>query len=790
MSKHSPAHSMDAHTLDLLDFPLIVEALKERCLSEAGRQELDRQVISTDPDEVERRKQLAVSFRRLLESGRAFPTLDFPDVSALERKLFKRGIQFEVEELFYLGRFIISARRLRKHLRDSGEPLLIEPASELHELKELSREIFSVIDKDGSLRVSQIPVLREIRDRIRALQRETQALAKSYLGNPAYRSLWQADLPAEKNGRTVLPIKSNFKGRIPGIIHDVSTSGSTLYLEPAEMVEKNNTITEEENRFRREVHRILRELGAKVTGHSDEIQSLIQGVARLDTLYARALYAIQHRSAPAQEVSARGQGNRLSLFDARHPLLGKRCVPITVLLGGDYRVLIVTGPNTGGKTVTLKTVGLLAAMNQFGMEIPAREDSSLSVFDNILADIGDEQSIEQSLSTFSAHIVNIARIIGHSSSRSLVLFDELGAGTDPEEGVAIAMALLDHFIETGSLCLATTHHGILKNYGYSRRGVENAAMEFDVEELRPTFRIIIGIPGESHALEVARRGGIPEQVLNTAGQYLKEERGDTAELVASLSEKQRRLLAAEQQQRSRESELREKTRQTDLKELRLRQKELELREQGVAELRRFLKESRQRYEQLVRGLRNLGEEEERRQAREFLRELAEGIARRERALEGERGELYRSPEPALEQGMEVIIRGTGRRGKLVRKQKGERWLVATETLRGTFPVEELIPAQSAPEEPVLSIREEVQSAPAAYQLDVRGMRLEEALARLEQQIDRALVSGLTEFSIVHGLGEGVLQRGIHDFLKNSPQVKDYHFSAPEQGGFGRTVVRL
>lgn len=776
---------MDSHTLDLLDFPVIKNALKDLALSEAGKQALESQIPSTDPREVEERKTLAVDFRRLLDSGRPFPALDFPDVGPLAPRLHKRGAQLEIQELFHLGRFIVSARRLAKHILSSDEQRLRSLAADLPDLKDLSKAIFTVIDGDGYLRENHIPVLREIRIRIRALQKDTETLARSYLNNPAYRSLWQADRAAEKNGRTVLPIKSNFKGRIPGIVHDVSSSGATLYLEPLEIVEKNNAITEEENRYRREVHRILRELSARVIAHSLDIESMTRTVAALDSLYARAVFAVQNRCAPAQ-----AQDGALSLFEARHPLLGKSCVPISVILGGEYRVIIVTGPNTGGKTVTLKTIGLLAVMNQFGMEIPAREDSKLCVFDNILADIGDEQSIEQSLSTFSAHIVNISRIIRLSSVRSLVLFDELGAGTDPEEGVAIAMGLLDHFIDKGCLCLATTHHGILKNYGYSRRGVENAAMEFDVKNLAPTFRIILGVPGESHALEVARRRGIPDEIIDKAEQYLKDERGDVSELIERLSEKQRKLLAAEQQQQSRESELREKTRQTDLKELRLRQKELELREQGIAELKRFLKDSRREYERLVAGMRAGEAGPERVEAKEFLQKLDGRLREQELILEGERTDLYRSPELALEPGLEVVIRGTGKRGKIVRKEKRGRWLVATDTLRGTFTAGELAAVQPLPEQPALSISEEIESAPPAYQIDVRGMRLEQALKQLEQQIDRALLAGLSEFSIVHGMGEGVLQKGIHVYLRKSAHVREFFFSTPEQGGFGRTVVRL
>jgi len=774
---------MDQHTLELLGFPRVLESLRDACLSEEGRRRLEQESIALEEGEVAQRLALACALHRVLESGRQFPALDFPDLGPLLPKLFKIGAQLDLEELHALGRFAVSGSRLRRHVASCGEPLLRPLAEAIPELRELVRGIFSIVDRDGQLREAQIPELKEIRERMRSLQRDTERIAQGYLANPAYRSYWHAEVPGQKNGRTVLPVKSNFKGRIPGIVHDVSSSGATLYLEPMELVEKNNAITELQNRYRREVHRILREASARVIADSGRVRALVDGVAALDSLYARAVFAARHRCRPA--LPAKG---RFALNEARHPLLGSSCVPVTLAAGDGYRVLIITGPNTGGKTVTLKTVGLLAVLNQFGMEIPAREDSCLCVFDTVLADIGDEQSIEQSLSTFSGHIRNIARLIRDSSPRSLVLFDELGAGTDPEEGVAIAMSLLDYFIQKGCLCLATTHHGSLKSYGYSREGVENAAMDFDSETLEATYRVIMGVPGQSHALEVARRCGISEEMLERAREYLRDERGEAAELIDRLAEKSRELAVEEQRQDSRESELREQRRETDLKELRLRQRELELRDHGVGELRRLLRDSRREFEQLMAH--GAAGTPERQAAQALFGRLEAAIGEQEQAVEQGREALSEAKE--LRAGMEVQIRGTSRRGKILRPAKAGRWVVATETLRGTFDPADLAPVSGLPEaqEPALSFREEIHSAPAVFQLDVRGLRLEEALRQVEQQIDKALLGGLTEFSIVHGMGEGVLRRGIHEFLKRCAPVKEYFFSTPEQGGFGRTVVRL
>jgi DNA mismatch repair protein MutS2 len=773
---------MDARAAELLDFPAILRELEGLALSAQGRERLAGEAISSDAAEVEQRKELAAAFRRLLESGKSLPALDFPDVGPLLPRCSKQGAVFEAAELAALGRFLVSALRLKRYV--AGEPGIAAIAGGNADLRDLCRQIFSQIDRDGEVREDRIPSLRAIRERIRALQKEAERLAQGYLNHPDFRTFWQSDLPGQKNGRLVLPLRANFKGRIPGIVHEVSATGSTLFLEPLDIVERNNAVIERENEYRRELTRLLRALSAEVIQRGAGVASTAAAVAELDAHYARAAYAVGHRCARALPLP---EGLRLE--EARHPLLGRKAVPISLALEGGTRVLVVTGPNTGGKTVTLKTVGLLALMNQFGLEIPAAEGSALAVFDAVLADIGDEQSIEQNLSTFSAHVRNSARILRDSGPRSLVLFDELGAGTDPEEGVAIAMALLDHFIQKGCLCLATTHHGILKNYGYTRAGVGNASMEFDLASLQPTYRILMGVPGESHALEIARRGGIPEQLIQRAAGYLQQERGEAADLINRLSRKQRELAEAEREQDQKERELAERRRQTDLLNLRLRQRERELAEKGLSELEAFLRESRREYEKLVQRLREQGEPAGRRETLDFLHGLEAKVRSQEEQLEA------REPEPPaaeLREGLEVVIRSTGKAGRILRRGKGRRWVVATGSLRAELEPSELSPAphpgQAAPAVP--SVSEELAEHDLPHQLDLRGMRLEEALHRLERQLDHAVVRGLSEFSVVHGLGEGILQRGIHRYLRGSPLVKDYYFATPEEGGFGKTVVRL
>ncbi|HCM28832.1 MAG TPA: endonuclease MutS2, partial [Treponema sp.] len=599
-------------------------------------------------------------------------------------------------------------------------------------------------------------------------------------------------------------------------------------VEPEDVVEKNNDILMEERRLQAEVARVLREMTARIGEKAAELADLSKRTIILDGLCARARYSFETRGAFADSASG-----KLELRKARHPMLGSKAVPIDIAMDAATRIVIVTGPNTGGKTVALKTVGLFALMNQFALALPAEEGTALPVFDGVYADIGDEQSISQSLSTFSAHMTNISSIVASATDRSLVLLDELGSGTDPEEGSAIAMSLLDHFIAVRARLLATTHHGILKNYGYSKEGVVNASVDFDAATLSPTYRILMGVPGESRALDIASRNGLDLSIVDRARGYLDEERADVSALIIGLKTKHRELQDEAEARRKEEVLLREDRRRIDLRELRLRQKESELKEQGIGSLRRLLNESRKTLENLVRELRegemtrektlkvkdfiagfekSIMDEDARFEAEAesldadlgALREAAateerEGRAHASSGSGGKRnktrgGEGGGEPEIPLriEPGIDVFAGPSRRRGKVLRAGKRGFWDVEIGALRMTLPERELIPTSSA--EPVRRV--EIMQADlagttsASLELNLRGMRLEEALEALRRQLDAASLTGLYDFSVIHGKGDGILQRGVHDYLKSHPGVADYHFSRPEEGGYGKTVVAL
>ncbi|MDR2759209.1 MAG: endonuclease MutS2 [Spirochaetaceae bacterium] len=842
---------MNDKTLKLLEFDLIRIRVAEFALSEEAARHLEGELPLTDPYNVEELKKLTTEFTDKLNSGDEEPRESFPDIGFLIPKLEVEGMVLELDEAYALGVFIRAAEALKEWLQrfrgdraqlygekpqrgdrayrektGLGEKLtpLQVLVSELPDCSSLAREIFRVLNKDGSLR--DLPEFREIKGRIRNLTGELEAIAARYTGNEDTRRMLQSALPSQRDGRMVLAVKANFRGRIKGIVHEVSSTGQTLFVEPEEVVEKNNEILIETRRLDGEILRVLREMTGRIATQRYLLGDLHEKIIHLETLRARARYSRETRGYFAPDGDRAQQENEVSsplptaglvLTQARHPLLGSKAVPVDISMDGNIRTVIVTGPNTGGKTVTLKIVGLFALMNQFGLALPVEEGTTLPVFDGIYADIGDEQSLSQSLSTFSAHMTNIAAIIGAVTERSLVLLDELGSGTDPEEGSAIAMAILDHLIEKKARVIATTHHGILKNYGYTREGVENASVEFDSRTLSPTYRIIMGIPGESRAVEIAARNGLPADIVSAARTYLDEERSDVSALITGLKKKHQELDAAAEASKAEVFRLREERRKADLKELRLRQKEIDLKAGGMGNLRLLLSESRKTLENLVRELK---EEELTREktvkVKEFLAGLERSVAVGGEALEkegqslaeerrcletgdisdedqssGGKGSGGKVPV-AIEPGTEVLAGEYHRRGTVLRADKKGSWIVEIGSLRMSIPEKDLIPLAPSGEnkKPLIAAPDLSPENQARFEVNLLGMRLEEALEVLRRQIDAATLAGLHEFSVVHGKGDGILQRGVHEFLKQQGLVADYYFSRPEMGGFGRTEVVL
>ncbi|MDR2575925.1 MAG: endonuclease MutS2 [Treponema sp.] len=816
-------------TLKLLEFNTILERVASRSMSEEASQIIKEESPCPSVVAVAKIKKAVQAIVLRLNSGENDPRRYLPAIGFLLPKLSVEGIALELDEVCAIGLFLERGGELRKWLSHESMPedMLGEIQCNTHcntqggmpaGCEQLAATIFRIIDKEGNLR--DLPELRAIRQRISRLKSALDTAIARYLGDEETRRMLQSTLPSQRDGRTVLAVKANFRGRVRGIVHEVSSTGQTVFIEPENVVEKNNDILVETRNLEAEIKKILLNLTKQIAEHGEEIKSFHLTVLKMEVLMAKARYSLE-----SSGFFTPSDGAGFAFVQARHPLLEK-AVPIDISMdkGEGTRALIITGPNTGGKTVVLKTVGLLAMMNQIGLAIPAAEGSDIPVFDNIFADIGDEQSISQSLSTFSAHITNVAAIITHSTENSLALLDELGSGTDPQEGGAIAMAVLDRLIEKKTRLLITTHHGVLKNYGYTREEVENASVEFDSRTLSPTYRIITGIPGESRALEIAGRNGLPGEIIERAKSYLDDGRSDISEMISGLKEKHRELDGLEQKMRLEEDRLKDERRKSDLKELRLRQKELELKAGHAGKLRLLLDESRKTLENLVRELKEGAassqdaaspkeapskegglSREQMLKVKGFLNELAQTVEaenavldEEERAVAKERRRADNSGESvtSFAPGMEVLAGESKRRGVIVRLDKktaaGNTWIVEIGSLKISFSEQELVPAASTrgKPQPVTAQVDWAEVPVARAEINLCGMRLEEALEALRKQTEASMLCGLKTFAVIHGKGEGILQRGVHEWLKKDPFVEDYYFSHPELGGFGRTEVVL
>ncbi|MDR1931522.1 MAG: endonuclease MutS2 [Spirochaetales bacterium] len=790
---------MNDHALRLLEFGEIRAELIHYAWSEDGKKRLAGEGFLRSAKELEQIRRPAAEFRRLLDSDAAPPALNLPDITGLVKIAEKPGAVLEPAELGTIGSYLRQMKILKNYLKKGGG-ILREEAEGLPAMSGLSAKIDGIIDREGNVRDNDIPSLSRLRRRIRAYRKDLDALAASYLGNSDLRGYWQSDTASQKDGRMALPLASNFRGRIKGVVHEISSSGATAFFEPLDIFEKNNDIAETENEYRRELFQILKDLTAAAGEAANDLLYLSGRLALIDSWQARAVYGKRHECFPAAVADSPERDFILSA--ARHPLLGAKAVPIDIRLAEGTRILLVTGPNTGGKTLALKTAGLLALMNQFGLDIPAAGDSSLPLFDDIFVDMGDEQSIAESLSTFSAHISNLAKIVSSCARASLVLLDELGSGTDPEQGAAIAMAFLDTLAERGVYAMVTTHLGSLKHYAYSRPGVSNASVLFDAEAFKPAYKIIPGVPGESHAFEIAERCGVPALIIDRARAYMSGSETDSARLIRSLTEKEAEIAQTLRQQRKLLADLEEERRLLAEKQSELSGREIRLRREGLTEARRFLAETRKQFEALVHELRQAGRSaapdagEQTARYTQELRSLTGEIQRRIKTEEQKIEELTALARPArsgpLEEGMQVLIGDPPRGAVLERRLPGGRWQLTAGAIRLCLPESEIVSVQaSIPQKPEIQINlTQTAGEPARFELDIRGLRAEEAIAALIKQTDRAIIQSLQEFGVIHGKGEGVLQTAVHDYLRGHPAVAEFRFAHPDQGGTGKTFVKL
>lgn len=772
---------MDSRTIRLLELDKVLDMLQAACATPMG----------TD---------LAAGFRPLVEgegvmdlqgqTAEAVALLDReggPPLTGLadirpEIVRAGKGGALDPQQLHRVGVFLVASIRLKKHVcrHASQDGFLWLAAQGLVELADLARDLSLAVDNDGNVLDTASSQLRSIRRKLTSGRSKMRDKLDAMVKSPATQKYLQESLIVQRNGRYCLPVKSESRGQVPGMIHDQSASGATLFVEPLAVVEVNNELNQMEREEEQEIQRILSALAERVGQHQERLLAAVEAAADLDLMLARGKLAREMKAIRPEF------GDALSIFKGRHPLLPRdEVVPITIRLGGEFNMLVVTGPNTGGKTVTLKTVGLFCLMAQCGLWLPA-EQCTFPVYSQLFADIGDEQSIEQSLSTFSSHMTNIIRILQQADANSLVLLDELGAGTDPAEGAALATALLDRFRQAGSAVVATTHYSELKEYAWTEPGVQNASVEFDLETLRPTYRLLLGMPGKSNAFEIARRLGLPETVVDSARRRMHSDSRRMEDMLASLEQK--RIEAEKHLKAARNSKLEaENLRQhyqARLAKIKLeRDKVLE---QGRLKANTLIEKSRRQAEELLENLRqaakNANVADMERQVREQLRPVA-----KQGQQHVPKGAI---PDPAkLKPGQSVQVLSLDRRGTVV-AVSGSQVQVQVGIMKATVDVGEL--RLCAPEARADSHRVMADTGiqNISPELDLRGMPVDEATVQADRYLDRALLAGLEQVSLIHGKGTGALGRGLQQWLEKHASVAAYRYGGAGEGGSGVTVVKL
>lgn len=785
---------MQLKSITTLEFPKIQKMLADYTSSGMGQAKISDMFPSSDFETVYRWQKETSEACSLIETG-TNPLAGLYDIRASIKHAELGGV-LEGTELLNIASTLGAARRIRRLLQESAElyPFLNDVGIHLSNHKKLEDDILDILDDKGFVKDHATPELRKLRIAIRQHQQSMKSKMESFIRNPNIQKYLQESIITMRNDRYVIPVKQENRHAVPGIVHDASNSGATLFIEPMVIVDLNNELRQVLMQERDEVLRILQELSGKIGLDYVFIQRSVEALANFDVIFARARLAFAMK-ATEPEISRDGS---LRFWQARHPLLQGKVVPIDVRLGDRFRILLITGPNTGGKTVTLKTVGLLNLMGQCGLHIPAQVGSKIGLFEAIYADIGDEQSIEQSLSTFSSHMTNIVRIMESAGENSLVLFDELGAGTDPTEGAALAMSILEELLYRKSKVVATTHYSELKIFAYHHDGVENASVEFDIETLRPTYRLMIGIPGRSNAFEVAQRLGLNERIIDYARGKVGSDQLKVEDMLALLEDnlKQSQQDRAEALALRQQWESEKKAIQAEREEA--NQKSRERVQRAQSEAAGVIKSARLEAEEILtelRALRRNVSEKELTEAAQKSRQTLRNMSERMAALD-EHAQTPGEPVTDVAVGDPVVWMKYMVEGVVIEEPNPQNEvMIQAGAMKMAVPLNQLRVGTKKTMEKIKTVVSANKGIPenntvTKTQIDLRGQTLDEAIMATDKFLDDAFIAQLNKVWVIHGKGTGVLRAGVRDYLKSHPQVKSYTFAPFNEGGDGVTVVEL
>ncbi|KRM13449.1 endonuclease MutS2 [Paucilactobacillus suebicus] len=790
---------MNKKILETMEFDRIKDQIAPYLVSAAGKKELASLTPASDYETVNELLGETTASVEILRLNGGMPIPQLSDISEqLKRLKIKATLNgTELAQIARVLRASASTKDFFEKLRQQEIDIkaVEHYVDELVTIPSITKQLVSSVEDDGRLKDEASTKLHGLREKIT----QTEALIRQRMENytRGKESKYLSDsIVTMRNDRYVLPVQANYRNHFGGVVHDQSQSGLTLFIEPQAVMELNNRLREAQIDERHEERRILAELSSTLAPYRIEIAHNETILGHLDFLNAKA--AIAHEMNATKPIVS--EQNHVNLKRARHPLIDpKKMVANDIEIGDAYKAIIITGPNTGGKTITLKTIGLIQLMGQSGLYIPTEEESSIGVFGDIFADIGDEQSLEQNLSTFSGHMENVKSILDHIDSRSLVLLDELGAGTDPKEGAALAMSILDAIGVKNSYVMVTTHYPELKVYGYDRDQTINASMEFDQETLQPTYRLLLGIPGRSNAFEIAQRLGISSEIISEARSLTDDDSQDLNKMIGDL---------VEQRKKAHEHELELEHQVADATDLQteLRQKldqfeanRDQMQDQARVQANHEVAQARQKADQIISHLRQL--------------ERQQGANVKENQLIDAKGQLnaLHMNDPKLKKnkvlqrekrkhdlkvGDAVLVKSYGQYGELTRKMGKDDWEVQLGILKMKVNESDLertdrknISEQEAkqPKRPMVRTQ---QTRQTSARLDLRGHRYEAAMNEVEQFIDHAILNNLPSVTIIHGKGTGALRKGTHEYLQSNPRVKSFEYAAPNAGGDGATIVFL
>ena len=783
-----------------LELPVVLEMLASLAVSEAAKEKCRQLLPVCDLEEAARLQEETQSARERLG---LYGSPSFSGVKDVSRALNRadHGGVLNTRELLDVADLLTASRRVSEYDRDrQGEKTVLDHLfSALHINKFLEDKIHGAILDEETIADSASPELADIRRKMRLAASKGRQILQRIISSPSYAKVLQEALITQRDGRFVVPVKAECKGSIPGLVHDISSSGATLFVEPMGVVQANNELKELQAREEKEIDRILRILSGECAAQMMNILYDYDILVHLDVIFARG--QLSYRMNAAKPILARRGG--IVLRRARHPLLDQaKAVPISLELGNSYDTLVITGPNTGGKTVTLKPIGLLTLMAQCGLQIPADDGCRLRVFDRVLADVGDEQSIEQSLSTFSAHMSNTVEILHQADENSLLLFDELGAGTDPVEGAALAIAIIQNGRSKGALIAATTHYAEMKTFAMTTAGVENASCEFDVATLRPTYRLLIGIPGKSNAFAISRRLGLDEEVIAAAKAQMDSESIRFEDVLTQLEEKRQRLEKAQG-----EADRLWQQSQEDARKARTFREQMEkakenARSKGENEARRIVRQAQQQVDEIFAELDELRRKMQQQadfqaindakvSARKHMNAAQEALHLREEAPEPE------TPSRPIVAGDRVELPGVRTAATVVQVNGDGSLVLQAGKMKMTAKPGQVRLIEGQPQPKKRAAVPKTGPAPtlhlerrASSELDIRGYETLEAESVVENYLDAAVMAKLETVTIIHGKGTGALRKAVHEILRRSKVVKSFRLGRYGEGEAGVTVVEL